>query len=90
MNHASHPGTLSFWLGASAVQLEVPAKAGGDGRVVTQVTTDPVNGDTQSGSWSSLVLTPEGTSSGYVTGAEVALGVMVSRTAPSRCSTRGK
>ncbi|MEW9547765.1 hypothetical protein [Nonomuraea sp. NPDC050783] len=77
VNHAKHPGTLSFWLGTSAVRLEAPVVAGADGRVAAQVTTDPVVGDESDGAWSSLVLSADPAVTGYVSEAGVSLALLV-------------
>jgi hypothetical protein len=48
VNHVNHPGTLSFWLGTSAVRMDAPVVAGPGGTVGVQATVDPVTGDTSS------------------------------------------
>ncbi|PSL57464.1 hypothetical protein B0I31_102443 [Saccharothrix carnea] len=80
VNHSNRPGTLSFWLGHSAVRLDAPVVAGADGSIAVRAVVDPVVGDTASGQWASLVLTADRNSSGYATNGEVDLGVLVRST----------
>ncbi len=77
VNHVHRRGALSFWKGHSAVRMDAPVRAGGDGRTYVTATVDPVNGDTGSGQWASVVLSPDAQSSGYVTNSDVAIGVIV-------------
>jgi hypothetical protein len=76
VNHVNHPGTLSFWLGTSAVRMDAPVIANSNGTVGVQATVDPVTGDTTSQDWSSLVLS-NSSASGYVANSDVAIGVLV-------------
>ncbi|MGJ6962126.1 hypothetical protein ACSDR0_09465 [Streptosporangium sp. G11] len=77
VGHSRFPDRLSLWLGHSAVRLEAPVLPGPDGRVIAQVSTDPVVGEEQSGSWASMVLARDNTGSGYVSDANNALAVVV-------------
>lgn len=77
VNHIKHPGTLSLWIGTSAVKLEAPVIADADGRVVARVTTDPIVGDTSDNAWSSLVLSADPAVTGYVTETGVSLALLV-------------
>jgi hypothetical protein len=77
VNHANRSGTLSFWLGHSAVRLDAPVLPGTDGRIAASTTVDPITGDAGSGQWASLVLTTDRANSGYVTNPQVDLGVIV-------------
>jgi hypothetical protein len=47
--------------------LDAPVKAGADGAITVSTTVDPINGETGSGQWASLVLTADRSNSGYVT-----------------------
>ena len=77
VNHVNHPGTLSFWLGNSAVRMDAPVVAGQDGTVGVQATMDPVTGDTSSADWSSLALSTSAGASGWVASPGVAVGVLI-------------
>jgi hypothetical protein len=77
VNHVNHPGTLSFWLGTSAVRMDAPLIAGRDGTVSVQATVDPVTGDTRSVDWSSLVLSTSPGDSGWLASPAVAVSVLV-------------
>jgi hypothetical protein len=57
--------------------LDAPVKAGADGAITVSTTVDPINGETGSGQWASLVLTADRSNSGYVTNPQVDLGVTV-------------
>ena len=48
VNHVNYPGTLSVWLGTSAVRMDAPLVAGPDGTVGVQATVDLVTGNTSS------------------------------------------
>jgi len=80
VNHVNHPGTLSFWLGNSAVRMDAPLVAGQDGTVSVQATMDPVTGDSSSADWSSLALSTSAGASGWVANPGVAVGVLVRST----------
>ncbi|MFC7723276.1 hypothetical protein [Nonomuraea recticatena] len=90
VNHSRYPGTLSLWLGTSAVRLDSPVTAGTDGVVTAQVTTDPIPGDTSDGAWASLVLTADPAVSGYVTEAGVSLAVLVRSNGGIQAFTHGR
>lgn len=77
VNHVNHPGTLSFWLGTSAVRMDAPLVAGDDGGVSVQAAMDPITGDTRSADWSSLVLSTSTGDSGWVASPAVAVSVLV-------------
>jgi hypothetical protein len=77
VNHANHPGVLSFWLGTSALRMDAPVVAGAGGTVAVQATVDPVAGDTTSADWSSLALSTDSAATGYVANSDVALGLLV-------------
>jgi hypothetical protein len=77
VDHVNHPGTLSFFLGTSAVRLDKPVIADSTGTVSIAATLDPVTQDTASPDWNSLVLSPNASSTGYVTAADASLGVLV-------------
>jgi hypothetical protein len=78
VNHVNHPGTLSFWLGTSAIRMDAPVVAGPGGTVSVRATVDPVTGNTTSGDYSTLVLSTSATADGYVANPTVAVGVGVS------------
>jgi hypothetical protein len=80
VNHVNHPGTLSFWLGNSAVRMDAPLVAGQDGTVAVQATVDPVTGDTSSADWSSLALSTSAGASGWVANPSVAAGLLIRST----------
>lgn len=90
VNHSNRRGVLSFWLGTSAVRLDAPVIAGLDGLTVVRAKVDPVTGDAQSKEWASLVLTPDQSSAGYVTGKEVSLGALVRSNGEVQVFHRGK
>src|SRR5690349_20790450 len=77
VNHPAHPNTLSFWDGTSAVMLGVPAAADAGGHYTVHTTVDPVVGDTVSGDWVSLMFARSRSSAGYVTNADVDLGLTI-------------
>jgi hypothetical protein len=76
VNHPSHPGTLSFWQGSSAVRVDAPVAAAG-GTTSVAATLTPVVGSTASGAWSSIVLSHTASSWGYVSNSDVDLAVLV-------------
>jgi hypothetical protein len=76
-NHPSYPNRLSFFLGPSAVMLGAPVAADDTGHYTISTTIDPVVGDTTGGDWGSLVLSRSHASTGYVTGPDVDLGLIV-------------
>lgn len=70
VNHPDFPGKLVFALPRSAVRLDAPLA--GDTYTVS-ATVDPVS------DWSSIMLSRSAASTGYVTNADVQLGITVSR-----------
>jgi hypothetical protein len=77
VDHPQYPGRLAYFLGTSAVRLDAPAIADAVGATTVSATLTPVVGSTTSSDWSSLILSHSATSWGYVTNADVDLGVLV-------------
>ncbi|GAA2818455.1 hypothetical protein RMN57_28800 [Kitasatospora sp. CM 4170] len=75
--HPDHPNRMLFAKGVSAVMLGAPAVADATGRYTVSTVIDPVVGDTGSADWGSIVLSRSHRSNGYVTGADVDLGLTV-------------
>ncbi|MFJ3792567.1 hypothetical protein [Kitasatospora sp. NPDC090091] len=76
-SHPDHPNKLLFTSGISGVMLGAPAVADATGHYTVSTVIDPVVGDTGSADWGSLVLSRSHRSNGYVTGADVDLGLTV-------------
>ncbi|BCJ26284.1 hypothetical protein [Actinocatenispora sera] len=76
VNHPEHADTLSFFQGTSAVRMDAPVVATDDATSVAATLT-PVVGSTTSGAWSSIVLSHDARSWGYVSNADVDLSVLV-------------
>ena len=70
-------GALTFNTGTSAVRLDAPSTRSASGTVTVAATVTPTVGSTTDGDWSSIVLTNSGTSSGYVSTADVTAAVLV-------------
>ncbi|MFI9596454.1 hypothetical protein [Nonomuraea sp. NPDC052265] len=80
VNHPDFPGKLSFALRRSAVRLDAPVSPGQDDAYTISVTVDPdpeLRGTP--GDWSSIMLSQNRDSSGYVTNGDVRLGLTVAR-----------
>jgi len=77
VNHPQYPNKLLFTTGISAVMLDAPAVADATGHYTVATTVDPVVGDTASGEWGSIMLSRSRNSAGYVTNADVDLGLTV-------------
>ncbi|GGS82593.1 hypothetical protein ACFFV7_45210 [Nonomuraea spiralis] len=80
VNHPEYPGKLSFALRRSAVRLDAPVAPGKDDAFTVSVTVDPdpkLRGT--EGDWSSVMLSQNRDSSGYVTNGDVRLGLTVAR-----------
>ncbi|GAA2791041.1 hypothetical protein GCM10010441_15300 [Kitasatospora paracochleata] len=77
-SHPQHPNKLLFSLGHSAVMLDAPALADESGHYTVSTTVDPVEGDTTGADWASIMLSRSHRSTGYVTNADVDLGLTVS------------
>jgi hypothetical protein len=77
VNHPVHPNQLLFTSGTSAVMLGAPAVADDGGHYTVSTAIDPVVGDIGSADWASLMLTRARTSAGYVTNADIDLGLTV-------------
>jgi hypothetical protein len=75
VNHPSYPNRLSFLSGTSAVMLDAPVRADPTGRYTVSTVIDPIVGDAASSDWGSLVFSRSRASSGYVTNADVDLGL---------------
>ncbi|MFB6894620.1 hypothetical protein ACFCX4_35640, partial [Kitasatospora sp. NPDC056327] len=71
------PDRLVFGKGISAVMLGAPAVADDTGHYTVSTVVDPSVGDTTSGEWASIVLSRSHRSAGYVTNADVDLGLTV-------------
>ncbi|MFF8775344.1 hypothetical protein [Kitasatospora sp. NPDC015120] len=71
------PDRLQFGQGISAVMLGAPAVADESGRYTVSTVVDPSVGDTTSQDWASIVLSRSHRSAGYVTNADVDLGLTV-------------
>ncbi|MFF7456807.1 hypothetical protein [Kitasatospora sp. NPDC008115] len=74
---ATQPNRLQFSKGISAVMLGAPAVADETGRYTVSTVVDPSVGDTTSNDWASIVLSRSHRSTGYVTNADVDLGLTV-------------
>ncbi|MFE2105006.1 hypothetical protein ACFXAF_03890 [Kitasatospora sp. NPDC059463] len=74
---AARPNRLVFGKGISAVMLGAPAVADAGGRYTVSTVVDPSVGDTTSQDWASIVLSRSHRSTGYVTNADVDLGLTV-------------
>jgi hypothetical protein len=77
VNDPQHPNQLLFSSGISAIMLDAPAVADASGHYTVSTTVDPVVGDTASGDWGSLMLARSRNSAGYVTNADIDLGLTV-------------
>ncbi|MBB5873788.1 hypothetical protein F4553_007222 [Allocatelliglobosispora scoriae] len=77
VNHLVNPDRLSFHLAPSAVRLDKPLATALDGVAAVGATLDPVVGDTAGTDWLSLMLSPSATGNGYVTDADVDLGLVL-------------
>ena len=76
-SHPAHPDKLAFFGEISAVMLGAPAIADAGGHYTVSTTIDPVEGDTSSKEWGSIVLSRSHRSTGYVTNSDVDLGLTV-------------
>ncbi|MFF2354335.1 hypothetical protein ACFVVL_31775 [Kitasatospora sp. NPDC058115] len=74
---AARPNRLVFGKGVSAVMLGAPAVADETGHYTVSTVVDPSVGDTTSNDWASVVLSRSHRSAGYVTDADVDLGLTI-------------
>ncbi|MEU7898245.1 hypothetical protein AB0B45_35960 [Nonomuraea sp. NPDC049152] len=80
VNHPDYPGKLSFALARSAVRLDAPVAPDVNDAYTVSATVDPdpkLRGTP--GDWSSIMLSRTSGSVGYVTSADVQLGLTVAR-----------
>ncbi|MFG3053060.1 hypothetical protein ACGFZP_19205 [Kitasatospora sp. NPDC048239] len=77
VSHPDHPDRMVFAKGLSAVMLGAPAVADDSGHYTVSTVVDPSVGDTTSQDWASIVLSRGHRGTGYVTGADVDLGLTV-------------
>ncbi|MET8700819.1 hypothetical protein ABZW10_18395 [Kitasatospora sp. NPDC004723] len=77
VSRPDRPDRLVFGNGISAVMLGAPAVADETGTYTVSTVVDPSVGDTTSQEWASIVLSRSHRSAGYVTNADVDLGLTV-------------
>jgi hypothetical protein len=90
VGRASYPNRLSFSTGTSAVMLGAPVLADAGGHYTVATTVDPVAGDVTSADWGSIVLSRSRASAGYVTNADVDLGLTVRSNGDLELYTAGR
>ncbi|HEY0699402.1 MAG TPA: hypothetical protein VGD43_16505, partial [Micromonospora sp.] len=81
VNNPDFPGTLSFWIGNSAVRLDAPVSTDTSDAYTVAATMNP-NANLYGGvvtDWTSLMLSSSSRSTGYVTAGDIELGLTVRR-----------
>ncbi|MFG2820464.1 hypothetical protein ACGFX4_13640 [Kitasatospora sp. NPDC048365] len=77
VNNPAHPNVLSFPHGPAAVRLDKPATADLSGTYTAQAVLTPAVGSRTAADWASMAVSGSARNTGWVEGADVALGLRI-------------